>query len=191
MGTRQKEVLVAELERSASHGWMTTLKIHTKSALFGAGLVVLVGVLSAQTFNHQFFAVRVLETPVVKTEATSWPPRVENLFCELFSYPGGTQWTRYDVYTVPGDKWLVVQSVVMRGTGAVANNTSRLCYMLPTDPTYVDVTFSLQRRRVAEGEMFDHSHGPNGKALPPGTILAIYNPYGEPEVDVLGYLVDA
>jgi len=190
MGTRQNEVLVAELRPFASYGWMTTLKIHTKSALFGAGLVVLVGVLSAQAINNRFVAVRVLETPVIKTEA-DWPPRVENLFCETFSYPGGTQWQTYDVYTVPGDKWLVVQSVVMRGTGAVANDTSRLRYIRPTDPTYVDIPPALHFRGVGGSEMFDHSHGPNGKALPPGTILAIMNPYGEPEVDVLGYLVDA
>ena len=132
MGTRQKEVLVAELERSASHGWMKNLKIHTKSALFGAGLVVLVGVLSAQTFNHQFFAVRVLETPQMTIDQISTPVQISMVKTNRQATTVEIGLSANADYIVPFGKFLVVKKVGVQGA-----------LMAPTDPSQ-SYNFSTQ-----------------------------------------------
>jgi len=45
---------------------MKNLNLHPKSALVGAGVVLLAGVLSAQQIANRFVSVRVLETPTLQ-----------------------------------------------------------------------------------------------------------------------------
>lgn len=172
---------------------MIPFQIQTRSALFGAAVVLMVGVLSAQSIVRQLVDVRVMEAPVIETQATSWPPRPENLFLENFHVPGGAPGQMHDVYTVPADKTLVVQAVIQFGTGGggLPGNNTTLRYKRPSDAGYQKPLWGIHQSPADLGGDILDQLGPHGKTLPPGTVLAILNPYGEPEAEVYGYLVDA
>jgi|GEM_PF-2145515 len=161
---------------------MKNLNLHPMSALAGAGVVLLAGVLSAQQIANRFVSVRVLDVPEIRTQSATWPPRAENIFSETFTINNGSCGQYTDVFTVPSDKWLVVQI-------AYCSN-GYPWYFKPGDQSYTRMPLFFT---FGSGINDGTGAGPQGVALPPGTRLAL-NPTSTPcsaFIELSGYLVDA
>ena len=164
MGTRQKEVLVAESERSASHGWMKQIQltIHPFSALIGAALVCLtmltVGAIAVQGSSS---------TRDVSAIEDVNSPRAANA---VAVYEGVA-------YTVPSGK-----SLVVTGIGLISGANGD-----------VYVKFDSVSVLCAEPGSMYHSlvPVPFGLVAKSGQIVKAYTPPSSDWGVILGYLVDA
>ena len=167
MGTRQKEVLVAELERSASHGWMKNLHItiHPFSALIGAALVCLT----------------MLTVGAIAVQGSSSTRDVSAI--EIVSDPHPRDFVRIDKaqpYTVPAGK-------LFHLTG-LGSYTSQAWVRF-----YVDGNFRLEadcNTGIPAGNACSIRDAPEGIVVQPGSVLTV-GTAGTNEPVALGYLVDA
>jgi len=160
---------------------MKNPNLHPMSALIGAGVVLLAGVLSAQQIANRFVSVRVLDVPELKTQAATWPPSPENVFFESFTVTNGNCGQNTDVYIVPAEKWLVLQSVFV--------NNGAAYYIRPGDQSY---SLFPSMFTINSGVDRGIGVGPIGISFPSGTRIAL-NPSSSScssFCEASGYLVD-
>jgi len=153
------------------------------SALVGAGVVLLAGVLSAQQIANRFVSVRVLDVPALTTQAATWPPSAEILFFADFTINNGTCGQDTDVYVVPPGKWLVLQGIY----------GVQIKYILPGNTLTKVVPPVFHWSTGSSAAQLVTGSGPYGLPFPSGTRLMI-TPTGSTcsaPCHAFGYTVDA
>ena len=158
---------------------MRNLNLHPMSALVGAGVVLLAGVLSAQHVANRFVSVRVLETPTLEVA------------------PHPRDYVRIDEgtpYTVPAEKILVPTAFGWTVGNFSPSIKTKIEYELTANGTFVwkDLTWgSLDNSYNGVSEQMT-ARIPEGLAIAAGSVVDV-NADGS-GVDggvLLGYLVDA
>jgi len=141
---------------------MKNLNLHPMSALVGAGVVLLAGVLSAQHVANRFVAVRVLETPSLEVS-----PHARDAVRVSEGAP----------FTVPAGRILVVTAL---GTENY-----------PNDDVGFSINGATVMAGEANSSTGGICRIPFGLTAVGGDAVDVWDTAGSPTGFLLGYLVDA